>query len=121
MKKIIPLLLTVLPLQALAAQYPNVSLHDYEVWYHEENREPYAAMGAKFGFEPSAVPVIYIGARYWEGFAEEPTGREIRQYVAACATQGGCPDAGAGVLSLASIAGTVAAAPAAKPAAPAKK
>lgn len=94
-------------LQALAAQYPNVTLHDYEVWYHEENREPYAAMGAKFGFEPSAVPVIYIGARYWEGFAEEPTGREIRQYVAACATQGSCPDAGAGVLSPVADAGIV--------------
>jgi cytochrome c biogenesis protein CcdA/thiol-disulfide isomerase/thioredoxin len=100
-------------LQALAAQYPNVTLHEYEVWYHEENREPYAAMGAKFGFEPSAVPVIYIGARYWEGFAEEPTGREIRQYVAACATQGGCPDAGAGVLSPVADAGAGDATPAA--------
>jgi cytochrome c biogenesis protein CcdA len=70
-------------------------------------------MGAKFGFEPSAVPVIYIGARYWEGFAEEPTGREIRQYVAACATQGGCPDAGAGVLSPVADAGAGDATPAA--------
>lgn len=82
----------------LAQRYPSAQVRDFEVWYHEENREPLVRMAAKFGFEPTAVPIIFIGDRYWVGYAEDPIGKEIEATVAACALSG-CPDAGAGVLS----------------------
>ena len=54
-------------------------------------------MAAKFGFEPTAVPTIFIGDRYWVGYAKDPIGKEIEAHVGACLLSG-CPDAGAGVL-----------------------
>jgi cytochrome c biogenesis protein CcdA/thiol-disulfide isomerase/thioredoxin len=81
----------------LAKQYPNVVVRDYEVWHVEANREPFIRMTAKFGFEPTAVPTIFIGDRYWIGYAEVPYAQEIEATVAACAATG-CPDAGAGVM-----------------------
>jgi thiol-disulfide isomerase/thioredoxin len=83
-------------LARLAQQYPRVQVRDFEVWNNAANREPLIQMAAKFGFEPTAVPTIFIGERYWVGFAEKPLGQEIEAYVAACALSG-CPDAGAGV------------------------
>jgi glutaredoxin len=85
-------------LAGLTQKYPRVELRDYEVWNHPENQEPLIKMAAKFGFEPTAVPTIFIGTRYWVGYAEDPFAREIETYVASCALSG-CPDAGAGVLT----------------------
>ncbi len=45
------------------------------------------------------MPLTFIGDRYWIGFIEEPIGREIRETVAACLTNG-CPDAGAGLFDV---------------------
>lgn len=81
----------------LTKRYPSVVVRDYEVWKHPENRAPFFNMTAKFGFEPTAVPTIFIGDRYWVGYAEEPYAREIEETVAACVNNG-CPDAGAGVV-----------------------
>jgi thiol-disulfide isomerase/thioredoxin len=85
-------------LAQLKQKYPGVQIRDFEVWNNAANREPLIKMAAKFGFEPSAVPTIFIGERYWVGFAENPLGREIEAYVAACALSS-CPDAGAGIFS----------------------
>jgi len=87
-------------LARLTQKYPGVQIRDFEVWDHPENREPFIRMAAKFGFEPSAVPTIFIGERYWVGYAEKPIGQDIEAYVASCALSG-CPDAGAGVPGLA--------------------
>lgn len=85
-------------LAQLKQKYPGVQIRDFEVWNNAANREPFIKMAAKFDFEPSAVPTIFIGERYWVGFAEKPLGQEIEAYVATCALSG-CPDAGAGVVS----------------------
>lgn len=85
-------------LAGLAEKYPRVEIRAFEVWNHPENQEPLIKMAAKFGFEPTAVPTIFIGDRYWVGYAEDPIGKEIESTVAACATSG-CPDAGVGVFS----------------------
>jgi thiol-disulfide isomerase/thioredoxin len=110
----------------LAKRYPNVEIRAYEVWKHPENREPLIRMAEKLGFEPTGVPTIFIGDRYWVGFAEDTIGAEIAATVAACA-RSGCPDAGSGVLAPAAIAAPAstatpilaAAAPESLPAAPA--
>ena len=64
-------------------------------------------MAAAFGFEPHGVPTIFIGERYWEGYAE-PLEQEIRGAVTACLADG-CPNKGGEVLGLALPAQTTAA------------
>jgi thiol-disulfide isomerase/thioredoxin len=92
-------------LAQLTRKYPGVTVRDFEVWNNAANRDPLIKMAAKFGFEPSGVPTIFIGERYWVGFAENPLGREIEAYVASCAMSG-CPDAGAGIFGPAKAAPT---------------
>lgn len=85
-------------LAELTQRYPGLEVQDYEVWNHPENQAPFVRMAAKFGFEPSSVPTIFMGDRYWVGYAPEPVGREIEEAVVAC-LMNGCPDAGAGILA----------------------
>lgn len=82
----------------LAQRYPNVVVREYEVWHDEKNQVLFSRMAAKFGFEPSAVPTIFIGERDWVGYAPQPTGAQIEAYVAACAASG-CAEAGSGVIA----------------------
>jgi len=43
-------------------------VHDYEVWYNEENAA-YAEQFAKaYGTEMNGVPMTFIGARFFTGF-----------------------------------------------------
>lgn len=49
-------------------------IHAREVWYHPENVEILQQFAAKFGFEPSGVPVTFIGDQYWIGFSETTKG-----------------------------------------------
>lgn len=83
-------------LATLAQQYPTVEVRAYEVWYNGENQQLFAQMAAAYGIEPSGVPTIFIGERYWEGYAE-PLAAEIEAAVAACVQQG-CRDAGVGII-----------------------
>lgn len=83
-------------LQELTQRYPNVYVREFEVWYKPENQRPLMQMAAKFGFQPSGVPVTFIGQRYWVGYAPQTIGREIDSYVAACVASS-CPDAGEGI------------------------
>ena len=84
-------------LAELGERYPSMVVRDYEVWYHEENQAPFIQMAAKFGFEPSGVPTIFIGDQHWEGFAEGYTDLALEAAVATCVATG-CADAGAGVI-----------------------
>lgn len=84
-------------LAGLEEKYPSVTVRAFEVWYNETNRDLFIKMAAKYGFEPSAVPTIFIGDNHWIGYAEEPYAREIEDATKACIL-GGCPDAGAGVI-----------------------
>ena len=83
-------------LEELARKYPNVTLHDYEVWYVEENQALFIQMAFTHGFEPSGVPTIFIGDRYWVGYAEQLV-PELDAAVASCSVTG-CPDAGLGII-----------------------
>lgn len=83
-------------LATLAQQYPTAEVRAYEVWYNGENQQLFARMAAAYGFEPSGVPTIFIGDRYWEGYAE-PLAAEIEAAVVTC-VQHGCRDAGVGII-----------------------
>jgi glutaredoxin len=83
-------------LEELGRQYPNVEVRAFEVWYNEENQQLFLRMAGAYGFEPSSVPTIFIGDRYWVGYSD-PIRAEIEAVVAACSSSG-CRDAGLGVM-----------------------
>lgn len=91
----------------LTQRYPNTSIRAFEVWNSTSNQQLFIRMATAYGFEPSAVPTIFIGDRYWVGYAE-PIAREIEAAVALCTTSG-CSDAGAGIVPGAAL--TVSATP----------
>lgn len=52
-------------------------VHDHEVWYHEENGKVFEEFAKAFDFEPSGIPVTFIGDQYFVGFGEN-TKKSIR-------------------------------------------
>ncbi len=61
-------------LQDLAAQYPQIDLKAYEVYYNDANREYLYALGEVMGFETTGVPVTVIGDQVWTGFSDDDKG-----------------------------------------------
>ena len=43
-------------------------IHSYEVWYNEDNAKLFETFAKAFDFEPSGIPVTFIGSQYWTGF-----------------------------------------------------
>ncbi|NMC79538.1 MAG: glutaredoxin family protein, partial [Chloroflexi bacterium] len=83
-------------LSELAQRYPHVELRAYEVWYVAENQELFTQMAAAYGFEPSGVPTILIGDRYWVGY-NDTIAQEIEAMVQSCESNA-CPDRGVGII-----------------------
>lgn len=83
-------------LSGLIKRYPNVELRAYEVWYNAANQYAFKQMAAKFGFEPSGVPTIFIGDQHWEGY-NESVGQQIEAAIANYLAAGEYPDAAANV------------------------
>jgi thiol-disulfide isomerase/thioredoxin len=83
-------------LENLSREYPQVEVMDFEVYYVMENRVLLAEMAAAFDFEARAVPTIFVGERYWEGFSDQ-LGQTIETYVVDC-LQSGCPDPGRDII-----------------------
>lgn len=50
---------------------PAVQLHDFEVWYNEENQAKMDEYAAAYGIEAQGVPVIFVGEQAWVGFNEQ--------------------------------------------------
>ncbi|MCU0262647.1 MAG: glutaredoxin family protein [Candidatus Nanopelagicales bacterium] len=69
-------------LEALSAEYPALTIEQYEVWYDEGNRALLDRYAADLGFEPAGVPVTIVGDQVWIGFSE-PIAAEIEASVAA--------------------------------------
>lgn len=82
-------------LEELAKTYPEVEVRAYEVWYVDENLELFKKMAATYGFEPTAVPTIFIGDQYWVGY-NETIKAQIEDAVKACLASS-CRDPGAGI------------------------
>jgi cytochrome c biogenesis protein CcdA len=59
-------------LDAMAEKYGDqFVVHGYELWDHPENAPILESFAAAFEFEPSGIPVTFIGNQYWVGFNEE--------------------------------------------------
>jgi thiol-disulfide isomerase/thioredoxin len=83
-------------LKDLSERYSNVEIRAYEVWYIAENQELFKKMTVAHGFEPHAVPTIFIGKQFWEGFTDL-IGMEIENAIKTC-TVAGCTDSGIGII-----------------------
>ena len=59
-------------LDELVKEYPegSINLNLYEVWYDEENGDLMKKFSDHFGFEPTGVPLTFIGSSYWTGFGD---------------------------------------------------
>ncbi|NMB90086.1 MAG: hypothetical protein GYA17_17140 [Chloroflexi bacterium] len=86
-------------LENLPARYPGLELKSYEVYYDPENQALFARMAEKYGLEQLAVPTMFIGAHYIQGYAEDMN-PQIEAAVEQC-LRDGCEDAGAGIQELA--------------------
>jgi cytochrome c biogenesis protein CcdA/thiol-disulfide isomerase/thioredoxin len=88
-------------LRAIAQENPRIGYQDFEIYNDLENRDLFILFASEFGFDPRAVPTIFIGERYWEGFTPD-TQREIEAYLTTCQTSG-CTDLGTEILAGESI------------------
>ncbi len=77
-------------------RYPQLEVRSFEVKTNADNQRRLAAMAAKFGFEPTGVPVFFLGSQHWVGYSESATPRVLQAAIARCVASG-CGDAGAEV------------------------
>lgn len=80
----------------LALTYPEIELKSYEVYYDADGQKLFTSMLQKFDIEQFAVPTIFIGPYYLQGYSEEANGA-IEKVVLQCAKEG-CIDAGLGLV-----------------------
>ncbi len=48
-------------LKEISAQYPELKINTFEVWYNSNNQKLLAVMAEAYNFKPEGVPVIFIG------------------------------------------------------------
>ena len=54
----------------VAEQYPDLTITQYEVWFDQDNRALFTAVGQDLGFTASSVPTTVIGERVWIGWTD---------------------------------------------------
>jgi len=87
-------------LEQLKQQYPEVKIHDYEVWENSENRQFLIDFGKQLNANVSGVPFTAVGEKYFIGwYDKKSTGAAIEEAVS-CALKNSCRDVGQEILSL---------------------
>ena len=84
-------------LDQAADEYPDLTIHDFEVWYDEQNRAVLVEVAREMGFEPRGVPVTVLGQRHWVGWSDTVQ-TELTAHIAATLAAGAdeVPDEAAG-------------------------
>jgi len=85
-------------LAELEARYPRLEVRSFEVWNSAENQRLFAGMTAKFEIRRTGVPTFFLGQRYWVGYTEATSPRQLESAILQC-LDSDCPDAGAGVFA----------------------
>lgn len=57
-------------LEELKQSYPQIEIHQFEVYYNKDNRNLYNAITKQYGVRSSGVPMTFIGEKVFTGFAE---------------------------------------------------
>ncbi|HAP76925.1 MAG TPA: hypothetical protein DCR14_12665 [Acidimicrobiaceae bacterium] len=58
-------------MEGLQSSYPDLRISRYEISTSATNRDLFVAMSAAHGFEPTAVPTIFLDDLYWVGFGPQ--------------------------------------------------
>jgi thiol-disulfide isomerase/thioredoxin len=82
----------------LETRHPELEVRSFEVWNSSENQRLFARMAEKFAIKATGVPTFFLGQRYWVGYLESTTPRQLEAAILQCLASG-CPDAGAGVFA----------------------
>jgi len=85
-------------LAQLQARYPQLEVRSFEVANSAENRRLFADMAAKLEIKHTSMPTFILGRKYWVGYVESTTPRQLEAAVVQCLASG-CPDAGADVFA----------------------
>jgi len=70
-------------LKSLKAEYPNMVIMDFEVWYSQENQKLLQQAADKLGTKTGGVPFTVIGDQYMSGYSSQ-TGEEIKYNLNYC-------------------------------------
>jgi thiol-disulfide isomerase/thioredoxin len=81
----------------LVAAHPEIVLQTFEVYYDADNQRLFSLMAEQHQIEQLAVPTIFIGPYYLQGYSEE-FDQGIEAVVLRC-IQEGCVDPGTGVIA----------------------
>lgn len=68
-------------LEQLAAKYPYIEVQDHEIYKSIENSKMLDKMSKKLNFHSPGVPVTIINTKFFIGFDENTTGKEIEAAV----------------------------------------
>ncbi len=86
-------------LEKMEEKYPEVEVHDFEVWKNSENRSLLTEVGKKLDANVSGVPFTVVGEKYFTGWlSEATTGKDIENAIQ-CALEKSCEDPVGEVLS----------------------
>ena len=85
-------------LAQLERRYPELEVRSFEVYNSADNQRLLAGMAEKFGIKRTGVPVFFLGQRYWVGYADSMTPRQLEAAILRCLADG-CLDAGSGVFA----------------------
>ncbi len=68
----------------LKSKYPELEIHEYEVYYNEDNSKFLEKVGKALNTNVSGVPFLVIGDKYFIGYAEGITSIQIENKVKEC-------------------------------------
>jgi len=80
-------------------KYPQVEVHEFEVWSNSRNRKYLTEVGNRLRADVSGVPFTVIGDEAYTGFNRSLTGPQIEERVKFC-SENVCPDSVAEVIGL---------------------
>ena len=87
-------------LEELEKKYPEVKVHDFEVWNNSDNRKLLIEAGKRLNVNVSSIPFTVIGEKSISGWLnEETTGASIEEAIQ-CALRDGCRDVVGEILAL---------------------
>lgn len=77
-------------LESLVEKYPNLKIEKFEIYYNPDNISLLQKVADRLGTNSGGVPFLVIGDKYFIGYGEGITPKEVEAQVVKCSS--GCPD-----------------------------
>jgi len=84
-------------LESIGADYPNLKIHDYEVYYNNENQALFIEVAKQLNVDTGAIPFTVIGEEYFIGFFGQVE-NSMREKIEECSVSF-CPSPVDGIIS----------------------